>query len=709
MSALPSGSLPAYPTEEVSRLALCEGNAKKPVYIMHKWWARRLGVIFRMLLIRHAAEAETTEQDLWERFYSPFSLPEDFTVLDPFLGGGTTLVESAKQGAHCIGCDIDPVACFVTTEELTALDPEAIQSRFQQIEKAVAPRIRRLYRTKVNGRDVDAVYFFWVDRVRCPQCEEENDAHPTYQLAHDRKTDQQTVVCPACDAIRELPLSAKQLWCTSCSRRTNLACPPMEKGKFRCPACDNRAPLHELYCSGAARPRLFAQEYLDSAETRGFAPVDTADLKRYEEATTLLARAGKDVRIPSATIPAEGRSDRRPLLYGYTAYRDLFNARQLYCLGLIGAEIARTADLAVRRALTLAFSHCLSSNNMFCGYAFGYRRLTPLFSVHAFRKVSRPVEGHVWGLPLGRGSFSNAVRAVVEGKRYMREPFEYRYGKTKRERVSVALPSRPVDREETPPARILNQSSADLGAIKAGTVDLVLTDPPYFDNLSYSELSDFYHVWIREILGKDYPGYSQEHTPMGTALFAGKRSAGPDGPAVDPHEEYGRTLSCVFQECRRVTKPNAGMVFTYHHRAPEAWATLGRSFVSAGFRVVDVFPVRSEGRSGFHSYSGSIKWDSVLLCQRGALPKSRKTSGQAVAAAVRAAVRDAKDWNKRLRRAKLAFAIMDYQSLLMSLVVEQFSQRELPPDRLLGALQKAIDEPAPKSLRNREDAHENGP
>ena len=207
---------------------------------------------------------------------------------------------------------------------------------------------------------------------------------------------------------------------------------------------------------------------------------------RYAEAEKLLAAEGGSLPIPMSASPLRRRADSRPLLYGYASDREMFNARQLYCLGLIGAEVAKTADLAARRALALAFSHSLASNNMFCGYAFGYRRLTPLFSVHAFRKVSRPVEGHVWGLRLGRGSFSNAVRALVEGKEYMRRPYEYRYGGSPTGcAVSVALPPRPAP----PPVRILNQSAADLAEVESGSVDLILTDPPYFDNLSYSELS----------------------------------------------------------------------------------------------------------------------------------------------------------------------------------------------------------------------------
>ncbi len=122
---------------------------------------------------------------------------------------------------------------------------------------------------------------------------------------------------------------------------------------------------------------------------------------------------------------------------------------------------------------------------MFCGYAFGYRRLTPLFSVHSFRKVSRPVEGHVWVFRLGRGSFSNAARALSRGRN------------TCGVRTSTATRIADRMRGERRPHAAAGSSAgphpqpdaADLPEVESGSVDLILTDPPYFDNLSYFELS----------------------------------------------------------------------------------------------------------------------------------------------------------------------------------------------------------------------------
>jgi hypothetical protein len=380
----------------------------------------------------------------------------------------------------------------------------------------------------------------------------------------------------------------------------------------------------------------------------------------------------------------------------------MFNARQLYCLGLIGAEIQRTESVTVRQALALGFSHCLASNNMFCGYAFGYRRLTPLFSVHAFRKISRPVEGHVWGLPLGRGSFTNAMRAVINGKAYMQEPYEYRYRNREPQRVFVGTPAKLSESQPVagPDIQILNQSSANLSAITSGSVDLILTDPPYFDNLSYSELSDFYHVWLREIVGTEYTGHAKEHTPMTLSLYAGKRISGPDSAISNPLVAYTETLTRVFQECWRVAKAGAGMIFTYHHRSPQAWAPLGQALLHTGFRVLQVFPVRSEGRSGFHSYGGSIKWDSVLLCRREEAVTLRDATGRTVGGILRSAFSVAKRWEKRLQRAKLNIGATDLLSLRMSLVIHGFSQRGLRATHLQEALDKAATGRRPEDVAN---------
>jgi adenine-specific DNA methylase len=99
--------------------------------------------------------------------------------------------------------------------------------------------------------------------------------------------------------------------------------------------------------------------------------------------------------IPRGPIPSAGRSDDRLVRYGYRDYSELFNPRQLLHLGLLAEEIQRVEGLA-GEALKIAFSDHLTTNNMFCGYAGGWRRLSPLFSIRAYRHITRHVEINPW-------------------------------------------------------------------------------------------------------------------------------------------------------------------------------------------------------------------------------------------------------------------------------------------------------------------------
>ena len=111
----------SFPIEKLYKLAVKEGNRKKPIYEMHKWWARRLGVNFRMLLISALLSSRRYQSTLWKNFYEN-DIDFDIMVLDPFMGGGTTVVEANKLGLRTIGVDIDPVAWFITKKEVEQWD-----------------------------------------------------------------------------------------------------------------------------------------------------------------------------------------------------------------------------------------------------------------------------------------------------------------------------------------------------------------------------------------------------------------------------------------------------------------------------------------------------------------------------------------------------------------------------------------------------------
>ena len=129
------------PIENLNPIALSEGNAKSPVYQIHKWWARRLGSVFRMITLSVFAHAEESEAVVWQKFCDGADLGGAI-VLDPFMGGGTTIAEALRLGCKTIGVDINPVAWFVTKKEVEPVDLDALDAAFSRIEATAGERIK---------------------------------------------------------------------------------------------------------------------------------------------------------------------------------------------------------------------------------------------------------------------------------------------------------------------------------------------------------------------------------------------------------------------------------------------------------------------------------------------------------------------------------------------------------------------------------------
>jgi putative DNA methylase len=666
------------PVEWLYSMALREGNSKKPIYRIHKWWARRLGSVFRTLLLLAVTPSDRPEDQIISDFYSKQDL-RPLVVLDPFMGGGTSIIESNKCSVRTIGVDIDPVAWFITKKEVEPCPVAEIEKALGRLEEAVGKEIESYYVTRAkDGQIVPVIYFFWVDLITCPNCKAEFEAHPHYQLLRDRKQSQQTVFCSGCHAISTVPLSDTSFICSECGNTTEIQVGTVRYGKFTCPQCNHYDSVVSVIHPGQPLPkRLFAVEYEMRNEegklARFYKAADSNDHEIFRKAERMLNRLWDKLPFPRAEIPVEGRSDARPMTHGYTFYHQLFNARQLLCLSLLWREIVKISDEQTREYLMIAFSDSLASNNLLCSYAFDYHKLTPLFGLHAFNVVNRPVENNVWGdTHYGRGSFLRCVKKMLKGKSYADQPYEMQYpnGRPKQivtgERVTAEVTTSVEDwYKGNAQCLLLSRSSAELECLEAESVDLILTDPPYYDNLSYSELSDFFYVWLRDYLPNILHGENSVSTPYQQALYVIEN----DDPS---HHRFAEGLTQVFAHCKRVLKPGGLMVFTFHHRNMDAWEVLARALWRTGFEVTNVFPVRSEGKSGFHSTSGTIKWDSVMVCRPRETeiqyPQDKKgflysiQTGQS-------------SWEHRITAAELDFQWVDNLSLGYALTAQQATIR----------------------------------
>jgi len=615
-----------FPIEGLNKIAQKEGNAKKPIYQMHKWWARRLGSVFRMLILATFAEDDIHPTELWRRFYTRNQLTVERDgkrvppiILDPFMGGGTTIVEALRLGCKVIGVDLNPVAWFVTKKEIEPVDLDALDAAFKHLEKTVAPKILRYYKTTCPlGHPADVMYVFWVKKVTCVGCGQDVRLFPSFRLATKGK--EHTVFCPQCYHIFQVDTLSDEARCEECGHTFVPGEGYTSRGYYTCPACGQRERVLDAVRrkEGPPEAEMFAIEYYcptcerEGYDRRGYKPADDDDLALFAEAKAEFVRRKDELLFPRQKIPTEGRSDPRPVNYGYEYWYQMFNERQLLCLAMLLEEILRIEDRNVAEAIVLAFSNCLDGNNMLARYHLTGQKLEEMFSRHAFWPTTCPVEGNVWGIKLGKGSFLKRFRLAREAKQYALRPYE-RDGKTKKrvgDIVAAELVRNAESLQSDGNALLRAQTAEDLSFIPDGSVDAVVTDPPYCDNVMYAELADFFYVWLRLALKDRYPTFDAEYSPKAREIVK--------NDAQDKDEAFFfRGLTRVFKECYRVLKDDGLFVFTFHHKETWAWKSVLQSILEAGFYVTSVYPIHSEMKTSTHLLeSRGVSYDIPFVCRK---------------------------------------------------------------------------------------------
>lgn len=677
------------PIKYLNTLAMKEGNSKKPVYQMHKWWARRLSCVFRMMLIASFSSANENEGVLWDRFYqgADFGSP---LVLDPFMGGGTTIVEALRLGCRVIGVDINPVAWFITKKEIELVNLDVLDDAFEHLEETVGKRIKEFYQTKcVHGHKADIMYVFWIKQAQCVECGATVDLFPYYWV--DRRPDVKTIVCPDCLHIFSSEQEeVQEATCPRCKKTFDPSEGISGYGKFTCPQCGAEDTHLDAVArqAGALPVKMFGLEYYcPTCESRGFKAIDDEDKERYERIKTQFEAQRESLLFPRQAIPTEGRSDPRPVNHGYTHFWQMFNERQLLSLSLLLESILEIEDENIQELLLLAFSDCLDSNNMFCKYEVNYHKISLLFGLHAYHPIERPTENNVWGTRYGRGTFVRCYRKMRRGKVYGHHPYERRYPDGRSEKVFVRdekidgrLSSNFTGLSDGKSALLVPQNAERLDFIPDETVDAVITDPPYFDNVMYSELADFFYVWLRLSLKDRYPWFKPELSSRAQELVQ--------------NEEEGKTerffaqgLTQVFKECHRTLKPNGFMVFTFHHTEESAWALLAEALIDSGFYVSATPVTRSEGKSGFHSDKGNIKYDVYLVCRK-RTDVETPPAWQEVKNSIR---KQTILWTRRVLRSGMEVNSVDLFAIAMGKLLENYC-RHWPGIRKQRDIGKAIKE-----------------
>ncbi|MCD2200164.1 hypothetical protein LPA44_09655 [Halobacterium sp. KA-4] len=627
--------LPLNLMDELAEKETYRRDIYRPIYSLHKWWARRPGSTFRCLGLAAFSDETITKNDiLTERnsgshdglyldsYHDEFNpndehLDRDVTVLDPFAGGGTTLVESNRLGADVLGYELNPVAWWIEKKSMDDVNLDALEHEFDRILEETRDELGDYYTTtdQATGQECEVLYYLQSQRIPCLTCNEEVQLFPRYQLAKTKATRPGVLYCPNTDCddrIIELDGRDKGLEAgTTVSTDRGRSATVSEDGNEICQNCghefdpnDGTYGYGKYTCSNGhkhdvketlqrldERPTFerFALQYVDPHGDKRIKEFGEEDAERVREAGEKFEALREQLPLPSQNIPT-GDKTGALLNYNYERFTDLFTDRHLLTLGLLlnKAWDVRNKDIDnadaqnIAEFLVTAISGAIERNNQLSKWDYGATRANSIFVRHAYVPRVQTVEANP--LTDHLASLSASFGKVKRAKEYCQRPFE-KIKNRKKGHVEQFY----VDSEDVSEDRVvdLHCKTAERMDEDDESVDYVITDPPYYDNVQYSELSDYFYVWLRECLQDEHEEFQPDLVPKAREIVA-------NNSANKGEEFFVESLANVFSECHRVLKQDGEMVFTYHHNENEAWSVILEALVRSGFTITGAYPVQSE-------------------------------------------------------------------------------------------------------------------
>ena len=600
-------------------------------------WARRTGTRVKNPYGYNRAFGHTPDTEAMIGFGQQIS--ERPKVLDPTAGGGSIPFETIRLGLPTVANDLNPVAALImcATAGWPAIWHGDLNGEFSQLAKAwreqLEERLLAVFPQRGLPEQFDMTYL-WARTITCPYCAGLVPLSPNWRLAPDGKGVRlvpETSGGPGSDGrvcTFEIVGSVKEH-----SSGTVLG------GDGQCPWSDcNRVidgdEIKRQAQAGEMGEQLYAVVYkkrmpgrkLKSGKlgkprwVRGYRAPRPEDDNGAEIAALLDEKLPEweafDI-IPSERIP-DGNKTTEPQRYGMPYWRDLFSPRQLLCHGT-SVEIFREMLEADRQAGKLTDLRRA---------AYGYLALSldKLLNYNSRMSVWMPTR-EVVANTFNRHDFafcwSHAEMApLVAGVGY-----DWAIGQTAKcikDLVSLVRPEAGdkgglfATQHAPPPITITCKSGDALDHIEDGSIDAVVMDPPYYDNVMYAELSDFFYVWLKRTAGHVFPELFRRNLTdkENEAVANPARFRDEKGARARAGRDYQERMASIFAECRRVLKPDGIMTLMFTHKATGAWDALTTGLMDAGFVITASWPINTEAEGSLHIKDKAAAKSTIFLACR---------------------------------------------------------------------------------------------
>jgi putative DNA methylase len=336
--------------------------------------------------------------------------------------------------------------------------------------------------------------------------------------------------------------------------------------------------------------------------------------------------------LPTEPIDELSNYDRGHRMYGMYRWIDMFSPRQLFahCTSvavfsemLESLRVQQPLDETTKAAfvyLSLALDKIRDYNSRVTRWIVQRETMANTFDSHNFAMKWSYAEMDL--LVEGAG-FDWAIEQVA---------------KCIEELVILTRPPEACDNGElafvvqawTPPPVTLSCKSGDsLDHLADGSVDCVVMDPPYYDNVMYAELSDFFYVWLKRTAGQVFPElFRRQLTDKENEAVANPaKFKGQKGAHARAGRDYQERMATIFSECRRVLKPDGIMTLMFTHKATGAWDALTKGLLRAGFTITASWPINTEAEGSLHIKDKAAANSTIFLaCRpRAILPTDAET------------------------------------------------------------------------------------
>ena len=608
-----SAFLEDIPFDKVYEFARKEASRKKPAFFVHKYFARRITLNFRMMLL---GALLSKEDSIFDEIYKSHNCKnlENITILDPFMGGGTTLFEAIRFGTKVIGCDLQPLSKFVTKALIQDINIDNLRNELKKLENSVSEKLKKYYETECPNchKTADVMYYFHVKKVKTNTNCKEHFLYSSFVISF--KNNIFTLICPKCGNLFEHNFKENgEAICPNCK---NKIFDPKEgyvkKGKFTCNNCEEEKNLID-YTFEDGYPfstQIVALEYFcPNCKSHSYKKSEYEDIKLYETSCFEYNQIKDRLPIPQQTIPT-GYNTNQIINHGYKKFSDLFNKRQLLCLGTLLKSINEIEDKDSQFWLQVAFSGMLEMNNMFCRYQANAYKICNIFFNHAYVPITMPVENNIWGTTLGTGTFIKTIEKIIRSKEFCTNIYDIFTDKKYSDEIVKTKPTENIIELAVNRPVLHCGDSKNLSFINDKSIDIILTDPPFGSNIMYSELIDFFHVWnYYSSIGKNL-GFTEPLSPKENEIIVNSKTQ-------KTQDNYSNDLFIVFKECNRILKDKGYLIFSFHDKKIESWFSIFESIFKSNFQIKKAYPLHSESRTGAHtSNKNSIALDIMIICTK---------------------------------------------------------------------------------------------